>query len=96
MSRNELFEKGIVADSNFQSNSLDFLMTVLVVSSSKYGKEHVLVKYREEYDNIVEMPELWPYLSGGSPQSQPVFYVNGQNIILLLRIHCFPDLGILE
>lgn len=73
MSRTELFEKGIVADSNFQSNSLDFDDGFWLLALQKYGKEHVLVKYREEYDDIVELPELWPYLSGGSPQGQPIF-----------------------
>ena len=83
MSRNELFEKGIVADSNFQSNSLDFDDGFWLLALQKYGKEHVLVKYREEYDNIVEMPELWPYLSGGSPQSQPVFMSMDKHYIVV-------------
>lgn len=83
MSRNELFEKGIVTDSNFQSNSLDFDDGFWLLALQKYGKEHVLVKYREEYDNIVEMPELWPYLSGGSPQSQPVFMSMDKHYIVV-------------
>lgn len=41
------------------------------------------MKYREEYDNIVEMPELWPYLSGGSPQSQPVFMSMDKHYIVV-------------
>ena len=40
MSRNELFEKGIVADSNFQSNSLDFDDGFWLLALQKYGKEH--------------------------------------------------------
>ena len=54
-----------------------------MLALKKYGKEHVLVKYREEYDNIVEMPELWPYLSGGSPQSQPVFMSMDKHYIVV-------------
>ena len=36
MSRNELFEKGIVADSNFQSNSLDFDDGFWLLALQKY------------------------------------------------------------
>lgn len=83
ISRTELFEKGIVVDSNFQSNSLNFDDGFWLLALQKYGNEHVLVKYKDEYEDIVEIPELWPYLSGGSPQGRPVFMVMNQHNIVV-------------
>lgn len=74
MSRTELFEKGIVADSTFQANSLDFDDGFWLLALRKYEDKHILVKDRFEYSSyITEYPELWPYLSGGSPLEKPLF-----------------------
>lgn len=74
MSRTELFERGIVADSTFQANSLDFDDGFWLLALRKYENKHILVKNRFEYSSYVtEYPELWPYLSGGSPFGKPLF-----------------------
>lgn len=70
MSRTELFEKGIVSDSNFQENLITREFGYWIIALRKYEDKHVLVKESSNYDRLFEYPELWPYFSGGTPQGK--------------------------
>lgn len=70
MSRTELFNKGIVSDSNFQENLVTWEVGYWIIALRKYEDKHILVKESPNYYRLFEYPELWPYFSGGTPEGK--------------------------
>lgn len=56
MSRTELFNKGIVSDSNFQENLVTWEVGYWIIALRKYEDKHILVKESPNYYRLFEYP----------------------------------------